>query len=106
MCATTQIARMIECIYMTVFVHPGVSPHAVGEAFYTGELEHEIREVGLVDFRFKKDSDREKCMESVEELRKHHLYPHPSSDCTEACQKRGMPSSVKCVECATLMKYN
>ena len=27
------------------------------EAFYTGELEHEIREVSLVDFRFKKDSD-------------------------------------------------
>ena len=62
MCANTQIARMIECIYMTFL---GVSPHAVGEAFYTGELEHEIREVGLVDFRFKRDSDREKCMESV-----------------------------------------
>ena len=30
---------------------------AVGEAFYTGELDHEIREVSLVDFRFKKDSD-------------------------------------------------
>ena len=30
---------------------------AVGEAFYTGELDHEIGEVSLVHFRFKKDSD-------------------------------------------------
>ena len=50
----------IKCIYMTIILHRGVSHHAVGEAFYTGELEHEIREVSLVDFRFKKDSDREK----------------------------------------------
>ena len=44
-----------------------LTPRTVGEAFYNGELEDELRTIGKVDYRFKCDQDREVCMEMVEE---------------------------------------
>ena len=38
----------------------------MADAFYTGELEAELRLVGHTDYLFKKDSDRELCMEMIE----------------------------------------
>lgn len=36
-----------------------LTPHTVGEAFYNGELEDELRAIGKVDYRFKCDQDPE-----------------------------------------------
>ena len=67
----------IKYIYMTFTLHPGVVIMlAVGEAFYTGELEHEIREVGQVDFWFKKDSDSNQKIRIYCRATKAPMYPH------------------------------
>lgn len=59
----------------------------MAEEFYWGELEAELRELGL-DYSFKKDEDREACMLLVEEKRRMSLYPH--KQCHDACIKRGI----------------
>lgn len=46
-----------------------LSPHIVGEAFYSGEVEAELRRIGHVDYRFRYNSDRESCMEMTEKTR-------------------------------------
>ena len=61
----------------------------MADAFYTGELEAELRLVGHVDYRFKKDSDRELCMEMIEEIRRTSTYPHPAMECAPDCKQRG-----------------
>ena len=57
----------------------------MGDAFYTGELEAELRLVGQVDYRFKKDSDRELCMDVIEGM---GTYLHPAEECTPDCKER------------------
>lgn len=66
-----------------------LSPRIVGEAFYNGETENELRRIGLVDYRFKKDSSREECMSVIEQQRRQSLYPHSADMCTLECKKRG-----------------
>jgi len=66
-----------------------LTPRIIGEMFYTGEIEDELRRIGRVDYRFKLDSDREVCMRMIEELRKMSNYSHPSKECTDDCKKRG-----------------
>lgn len=66
-----------------------LSPHLVGEAFYNGELEAELRRINMIDYRFKKDNDREGCMETIEEFRRQTLYSHTDVSCTEECKSRG-----------------
>ena len=66
-----------------------LSPHIVSEAFYSGELEAELRRIGHIDYRFRYDSDRETCMEMIEKIRRKTLYEHPPADCVEECKKRG-----------------
>ena len=39
------------------------------DAFYNGELEHELRQIGMIEYAFKRDSDRETWMETVEQHR-------------------------------------
>ena len=51
-------------------------PHIVGEAFYTGEMENELRRIVRVGFRMFKDNDREGCMGMIEEFRRQAIYPH------------------------------
>lgn len=67
-----------------------LNPHIVGEAFYNGELEAELRRIEKLDYKFKVDSDREQCMEVVEEHRRETIYPHCLTNCTSECKSRGM----------------
>ena len=70
-----------------VYLHVELSPYIVGEVFYNGEIENELRRINRIDFRLKKDSDREKCMEMIEKIRQQDIYPHLT--CTMECQQRG-----------------
>ncbi len=73
-------------VFLTIIELNG---HTVAEAFYNGELENELRRIGKIDYCFKLDSDRDRCMEMVEEVRKEQVYPHSVSSCTEVCKRRG-----------------
>ena len=64
-----------------------LSATTVSNAFYWGELENELRDLGMMDFTIKADSDREACMEAIEEKRREFLYPH--NHCSLDCKKRG-----------------
>lgn len=66
-----------------------LSAHIVSEAFYSGELETELRRIERIDYRFRYDSDRETCMEMIEKRRRKTLYEHPPTDCVEECKQRG-----------------
>ena len=66
-----------------------LSPRIVSEAFYNGELENELRRINMVDYRFKKDSDREECMGIIEEIRRGKLYHHVVDMCADECKQRG-----------------
>ncbi|MCG8620407.1 MAG: hypothetical protein MJE68_00195 [Proteobacteria bacterium] len=67
-----------------------MSPRIVGEAFYNGEVENELRRIGRIDYKFKKDSSREECMTVIEELRRQKIYAHDADMCTSECKKRGV----------------
>ena len=60
------------------------------DAFYNGELEHELRQIGMLEYVFKSDSDRETCMEAVEQHRVRNSYRHTPEDCSPDCARRGM----------------
>lgn len=75
---------MHTCIY-----YIEITPHLAAEAFYNGEVEAELREIDWVDYRFKKNSDREGCMHKIEKRRTSTLYLHSPSMCTDDCKKRG-----------------
>ena len=49
---------------------PELSPRTVAEAFYNGETENELRRMDKVEYRFKKDSNREECMTMIETARR------------------------------------
>ena len=66
-----------------------ITPHLAAEAFYNVEVEAELREIGWEDYRFKKNSDREECMQKIEKRRSTTVYLHSPSACTEDCKKRG-----------------
>ena len=66
-----------------------LTPKVVASAFWRGEVENELRRIGMMDFKFKMDSDYEKCMTVIDELRRESIYPHPPSDCTAECIARG-----------------
>lgn len=70
-------------------IYTELIPRIVGDAFYWGELEAELRLIGRSDYCFKKDSDREVCMDMIESIRRTGTYPHPESECTADCKKRG-----------------
>ena len=66
-----------------------LSPKVVATAFWKGEVENELRRIGMVDFKFKMDDEYEKCMEIIDKLRRDTIYFHPPSDCHEDCKMRG-----------------
>ena len=74
---------------LLLIVYTELSPHTVAEAFYTGEIEADLRRVGNIEYPFRYDSDREVCMDDIEKRRRKNLYPHLPSDCTEGCKNRG-----------------
>lgn len=63
------------------------TPQIAAEVFYNGEMEAELHRVGLIEYRFKSDSDREECMSILETKRRESVYPH--CVCTDDCKKRG-----------------
>ena len=66
-----------------------MSAKNAADAFYTGELESELRQIGMADVCFKADSDREKYMELVGECRRDTIYPHLPTECSPSCIERG-----------------
>ncbi len=66
-----------------------MSPKVAAAAFWRGEVENELRRIGMIEFKFKMDGDYDKCMEAIDELRRVSIYPHPPSDCTDDCKGRG-----------------
>ena len=79
---------IVQCVCSIVRAEREYTVHLVGEAFYNGELENELRRIGKIDYLFKRDSDREKCMEVVKEVSRASLYSHLDMDCTDDCKKR------------------
>ncbi len=60
------------------------------QAFYVRELEQELRQLNRTDYLFKSDGDPEQCFKMIESIRRENIYPHPSSECSPACQARGI----------------
>ena len=60
-------------------------------AFWNGELENELRELGILDFfgMKKSDKDREKVMEEIDRMRAKTVYEHSPEDCSDTCKERG-----------------
>ena len=52
--------------------HVELSPKVVASAFWRGEVENELRRIGMVDYKFNLDSDYEKCMADIDEMRREH----------------------------------
>ena len=55
-------------------MHTELSPTLVGESFYNGEVESELRRISRTDYCFKKDSDRDECMKMIEMERRCNNY--------------------------------
>ena len=70
-----------------------LSPKNAADAFWNGELEHEVRTLSqenaltLDEAVFYTDSDREKIMDRVESIRSCSIYPH--LNCSSECKERG-----------------
>ena len=70
-----------------------LSPKNVADAFWNGELEHEVRALSrenaltLDETTFYMDSDRENIMDEVESVRSCSIYPH--LHCSSECKERG-----------------
>ena len=80
---------MINFCPITNFLGYGEKQSAA--AFWNGELEEELRELGRLEFfgLMKKDDDREKVMEEIDKYRAKSVYRHLPKDCSDACKARG-----------------
>lgn len=69
----------------------GYGEKQAASAFFNGEMESELRDLGTVDFfgLLKTDGDRERVMEQIDILRAKTLYSHSAEDCSDACKDRG-----------------
>ena len=69
-----------------------ISRKTIAQAFWSCQLEEELRESGLLEsavFNNEEDVDnREKWMQEIDKLRAKSVYPHPH--CSDECKKRGM----------------
>ena len=78
---------MIVAIYNVIYTG-SLSRKAVSEAFFTREVESELREQGKVASQlFGANTDREDFMRTCETTRVSHLYPH--KECGEKGIARG-----------------
>ena len=66
-----------------MFLFKELTPRIVGEAFYNGEFENELKRIGRIDWR-----DRESYMAMIEEMRRQSIYPHQM--CTQECKQKGI----------------
>ena len=67
-----------------------MSSKVAAKAFWAGEVEMELRRLTKEDYRFHTDKDLEICMNMIEDIRRKSIYPHPESDCGQACKLRGI----------------
>ena len=72
-----------KCAYA---IFSEITPEVVGEMFYNGELELELHRIGLDDYRFKLNSDRE-LFQASRGSQADSLYPDPK--CFQGCKERG-----------------
>lgn len=84
---------MLTSVLFMIYIYAELHPHIVADAFYNGEIENEIRQLAsegwqVTDFSFRSDSDRERIMEEIENIRCQRIYPH--NECTADCKERGM----------------
>ena len=79
----------ITSFFVVACFNAELSAKVVATAFWRGEVENELRRVGMCDFKFKADIDYDRCMSVIDELRRESIYPHPPSDWTDDCKKRG-----------------
>ncbi|KAM7429008.1 hypothetical protein ABFA07_020081 [Porites harrisoni] len=77
-------------------VTTGYGDKKVAAAFFNGEMENELRDLGRLDMfgLMKEDSDREKVMSEIDKIRAKSVYDHPSADCSDACKERGLPPPI------------
>lgn len=73
----------------------GYGEKQCSSAFWNGELESELRELGNLDFfgLLKENDSREKVMEEVDKRRGKSVYSHSEDDCSDACKARGKDHS-------------
>ena len=69
----------------------GYGEKKVAAAFFNGEMENELRDLGRLDMfgLMKEDNDREKVTSEMDKIRAKSVYDHPSADCSDACKERG-----------------
>ena len=63
----------------------------VAAAFFNGEMENELRDLGRLEMfgLMKEDNDREKVMSEMDKIRAKSVYDHASADCSDACKDHG-----------------
>lgn len=78
-------------LYFFCIVHLDYSEKQCSSAFWNGELEDELRELGKLDCfgLLKTNEDREKVMTEVDKIRAKSVYPHSAEDCSETYKTRG-----------------
>ncbi|CAB4004747.1 Hypothetical predicted protein, partial [Paramuricea clavata] len=72
-------------------VHKGnFGEKQVAAAFWNGELENELRELGVLDFfgKLRTDKDREEVMTEIDKIRAKTIYEHPQEECSDVCKER------------------
>ena len=79
---------MLSC---DLYFLAGYDEKQVAAAFWNGEMERELRDLGRLDFfgLMKQDEDREKVMSEIDNVRAKSVYNHPTEDCSDACKERG-----------------
>ena len=69
----------------------GFGEKQVASAFWNGEMESKLREIGVLEFfgKLKTDNDREDVMNEIDKIRAKSVYEHPPEDCSDVCKQRG-----------------
>ena len=81
---------MFVMLYSNIFVGSIIQfldRKTVADAFWTAELESELRERDSSDRLFKDVHSREMIMEEIDQLRATSIYPH--NICSKECKERG-----------------
>lgn len=73
----------------------GYGEKQCSSAFWNGELESELRELGNLEFfgLLKENDSREKVMEEVDKIHSKSVYSHSEDDCSDACKAHGKDCS-------------
>jgi hypothetical protein len=68
-----------------------INSKTVASAFWTHQLEAELRECGTEGYLFENGGSREECMDEIDAGRAKTAYSHTSEDCSDECRRRGEP---------------